>query len=227
MIILTLAMKYAAPLWVGFKVTILVSILANILGFILGIFICLMHTSSNKLIHRIAFLYVEAIRGTPVLLQIAMVYYGLPLLGIQFSPINLGGFTFDRFISGIIALTINSSAYISEIIRSGLQSVDKGQNEAALSLGFTKFQSLKWIVFPLAIKNIIPALGNNFVVLIKSSAMVSTIGLADLMYTANLIRGNSFQPFAPLLIVAVLYLLLTCSLSAIVRHFENLLNRGN
>lgn len=225
--IIDLTLQYATPLWIGFKVTLLVSIISNFLGFILGILICMMNLSKNRFIHSIAMVYIEAIRGTPELLQIAMVYYGLPLIGIHLPPIDMGGFTSDRFISAFLALMINSSAYISEIVRGGIQSVDKGQNEAALSLGFTKFQSLKWVVFPAAIKNIIPALGNNFIVLIKSSAMVSTIGLADLMYTANIIRGNSFQPFMPLLIVAVMYLVLTLSLSALVRRFENHLNKGS
>lgn len=225
--IIDLAIQYSVPLWVGFKVTIIISILANIAGFLLGIVICLMNMSHNKILHTIAMTYVEFIRGTPELLQIAIVYYGLPLIGLHIPAMDIGGFSLDRFISGFLALTINSSAYISEIIRSGIQSVDKGQNEAALSIGFTKFQALKWFVFPVAIKNIVPALGNNFVVLVKASAMVSTIGLADLMYTANVIRGNSFQPFAPLVIVAVLYLILTTSLSAMVRRFERFLGKAN
>ena len=225
--IIDLTIKYALPLWIGFKVTLLVSIISNILGFAFGVIICGMTMSKNKIIHSLARIYVEIIRGTPELLQIAMVYYGLPLIGIQLPAIQMGGFTSDRFISAFLALMINSSAYISEIIRAGIQSVDKGQNEAALSLGFTKFQALKLVVFPAAIKNIIPALGNNFIVLIKASAMVSTIGLADLMYTANVIRGNSFQPFSPLLIVAIMYLVLTVSLSILIRRFEKYFNKND
>jgi arginine/lysine/histidine transport system permease protein len=225
--IIDLTIKYALPLWIGFKVTLLVSIISNILGFAFGVIICGMTMSKNKIIYSLARIYVEIIRGTPELLQIAMVYYGLPLIGIQLPAIQMGGFTSDRFISAFLALMINSSAYISEIIRAGIQSVDKGQNEAALSLGFTKFQALKLVVFPAAIKNIIPALGNNFIVLIKASAMVSTIGLADLMYTANVIRGNSFQPFSPLLIVAIMYLILTVSLSILIRRFEKYFNKND
>ena len=117
-----------------------------------------------------------------------------------------------------------SSAYISEIIRGGILSIDPGQEEAALSLGYTKAQAMVSIIFPAALKNCIPALGNNFVTLFKSSAQLSTIGLADLMYTANLIRGNSFLPFMPLVLVAILYLVMTLSMSAILRRVEARMN---
>ena len=151
-------------------------------------------------------------------------YYGLPMLGVDLPTITVGGIQFDRFACGVIALMINSSAYISEIIRGGILSIDPGQEEAALSLGYTKAQAMVSIIFPAALKNCIPALGNNFVTLFKSSAQVSTIGLADLMYTANLIRGNSFLPFMPLVLVAILYLVMTLSMSAILRRVEARMN---
>lgn len=222
--ILDLALQYRNLLWIGFKVTILLSIVAIVCGFILGVVICFMRLSKNSALCTIAFGYVELIRGTPILLQIAMVYYGLPLMGIDIPSFDIGGFTFDRFVCGVIALMINSSAYISEIIRSGIQSIDRGQEEAALSLGFSKKEAMALIIFPAAIKNVIPALGNNFITMVKSSSQVSTIGLADLMYTANVIRGNSFRPFAPLLLVAVMYLVLTLTLSAGLRKVEYRLN---
>ena len=216
-----LAVKYRYLLWVGFKVTFLVSICAILLGFILGVLVCFLRLSKNRILSKIAFVYVEIIRGTPILLQIAMVYYGLPMLGIDIPTFTVGGIQFDRFTCGVVALMINSSAYISEIIRGGILSIDAGQEEAALSLGYTKAQAMLSIIFPAALKNSIPALGNNFVTLFKSSAQVSTIGLADLMYTANLIRGNSFMPFAPLVLVAILYLIMTLSMSAILRKIES------
>ena len=222
-----LAMQYSHLLVIGFKVTIMISVVAICLGFLLGVVICFMRISKNTVLSTIAFGYVELIRGTPILLQIAMVYYGLPLIGVNFPSFEIGGFTFDRFLCGVLALMINSSAYISEIIRSGIQSIDKGQEEAALSLGFTKREAMALVIFPAAIKNVIPALGNNFITMVKSSSQVSTIGLADLMYTANVIRGNSFRPFSPLVMVAILYLFLTLSLSALLRKVEHRLNISN
>ena len=219
-----LAVRYRNLLWIGFKVTFLVSICAILLGFVLGVIVCFLRLSKNKIINKIAFVYVEIIRGTPILLQIAMVYYGLPMLGVDLPTITVGGIQFDRFACGVIALMINSSAYISEIIRGGILSIDPGQEEAALSLGYTKAQAMVSIIFPAALKNCIPALGNNFVTLFKSSAQVSTIGLAGLMYTANLIRGNSFLPFMPLVLVAILYLVMTLSMSAILRRVEARMN---
>ena len=223
----SLASQYSLLLWIGFKVTILLSIFSNILGFVLGVGICFMSISKNKVLSRIAFGYIELLRGTPILLQIAMVYYGMPLMGIDIPSFDIGGFTFDRFTCGVIALMINSSAYISEIIRGGILSIDKGQEEAALSLGFTRRQAMWLIIFPAAIKNAIPSLGNNFITLVKSSSQVSTIGLAELTYIANVIRGNSFRPFAPLVLAAILYLIITLSLSALLRQVERKLNISN
>lgn len=225
--LVNLAYQYKNMIWIGVRVTIVVSVLSVLLGFIVGTLVCFMKISKNKVVNTVAAFYVEVIRGTPVLLQIAMVYYGLPLMGVNIPSVTFYGFSVDKLICGILALTINSSAYVSEIVRSGIQSIDKGQREAALSLGLEKKDVMRFIILPQAIKNILPALGNEFVNLIKTSSQVSIIGLADLMYTANVIRGNSFRPFAPLVIVAVLYLVLTFSTSTIVRKAEKRLNRSS
>lgn len=225
--VIDLAYQYKNMIWIGVRVTIIVSIISVLLGFIVGTLICFMKISKNKILYSIATVYVEIIRGTPVLLQIAMVYYGLPLMGVDMPSVTWYGFSIDKLICGILALTINSSAYVSEIVRSGIQSIDKGQREAALSLGLEKVDVMRFIILPQAIKNILPALGNEFVNLIKTSSQVSIIGLADLMYTANVIRGNSFRPFAPLVIVAILYLILTFSTSTIIRNIEKRMNRSS
>ncbi len=225
--LVNLAYQYRNMIWIGVRVTIIVSVLSVLLGFIFGTLVCFMKISKNKVINTIGTVYVEIIRGTPVLLQIAMVYYGLPLMGLHIPSITFLGFSVDKLVCGILALTINSSAYVSEIVRSGIQSIDKGQREAALSLGLEKPDVMRFIIMPQAIKNILPALGNEFVNLIKTSSQVSIIGLADLMYTANVIRGNSFRPFAPLVIVAVLYLVLTFSTSSLVRNVEKRFNRSS
>lgn len=187
----------------GAKITILLAIFTVLFGVVLGVFIALMKLSKNKLFNTLASSYVEFIRGTPILLQLYIVYYGLPKLGI----------TLPDFIAGIIALSINSAAYVAEIIRAGIQAVNKGQTEAARSLGMTHSMTMKNIIIPQAFKNILPALGNEFITIIKESSIVSIIGIHDLMYNADTVRGNIFRPFEPLIFAAVIYFILTFTLS--------------
>lgn len=127
---------------------------------------------------------------------------------------------FSDFMSGVITMGLNSAAYVCEIFRSGIQSVDKGQMEAGRSLGLSYGQTLQKIIVPQAIRNVLPALGNEFVVVIKESSIVSIIGIADLMYKANTVRGNTFQPFEPLLVAALVYFLLTFTLSKLLAYIE-------
>ena len=159
--------------------------------------------------NKISTIYVNIIRGTPVLLQLMIIYY------VIFKSVNI-----NIVIVGILAFGLNSAAYVSEIIRSGLISVDKGQMEAGRSLGLSYGQTLQKIIVPQAIRNVLPALGNEFVVVIKESSIVSIIGIADLMYKANTVRGNTFQPFEPLLVAALVYFLLTFTLSKLLAYIE-------
>lgn len=177
----------------------------------------LMRISHNVVLKSIASIYIEFIRGTPVLVQLCIVYYGLPILGINFPEI----------MAGIIALSINSSAYVAEIIRAGIQAVDKGQMEAAKSLGLTYSMAMKNIILPQAIKNILPALGNEFITIIKESSIVSIIGIHELMYNTDTVRGNTFKPFEPLIISATIYFILTFSLSKILSVFERRLRTSD
>lgn len=190
------------------------------LGFFLGLLLALTRVGTNRPLRWFANAYVEFIRGTPVLVQISMVYYGLPLIGIHFPDIMLFDVKLNRLSCGILALALNSAAYICEIIRGGILSIDKGQTEAALSLGYSRFDIMKLFILPQALRNSLPALGNEFVVMIKTSSQVSIMGLADLMYVADVIRGNSFQAFTPLVIVAFIYLLITTGMSMILRQVE-------
>lgn len=146
--------------------------------------------------------------------------FGLPFLGIQFPNFEIWGVDFERLSAGVLALILNSGAYQCEIVRSGIQSIHKGQLEAAMSLGFSKWESMVRIIIPQAIRNILPVIGNEFVTLIKESSQVSVIGMADLMYTAATIQGISFQPFPPLVIVAVYYFVMTFFVSSCLRVLE-------
>jgi polar amino acid transport system substrate-binding protein len=145
------------------------------------------------------------------MVQIALVYFGSYVLM---------GVNMDGFLAALIAVSLNSAAYVAEIIRSGIQSIDKGQTEASRSLGLSSSQTMRHIILPQAIKNILPALGNEFVTLIKETAVASTIGVADLMYASKIVQGGSFQPFNPLIIVAVIYFIFTFTLSQLIGLLE-------
>ncbi len=205
---------------VGAKNTVLLAFFTVALGVVFGIILALMRISKNKLFNFISTAYVEVIRGTPLMVQIFIIYYGLPAIGINFPTFPFLGSAGEEFVAGIIALSINSGAYVAEIIRSGIQSVDKGQMEAARSLGMPYYTAMRHIIVPQAFKNILPALGNEFIVVIKESSIVSIIGIHDLMYNANTVRGNTFIPLEPLLVAAVIYFILTFSLSKLLGIVE-------
>lgn len=210
--------KYGSFFLKGIKITILISLIGVALGSILGAFVALMKLSKIKVISWIASIYIEILRGTPMLVQVFIVFFGITAaLGLDISAL----------VCGTIALVINSSAYIAEIIRAGINAVDKGQMEAARSLGLNYRQTMKSVIMPQAIKNILPALGNEFVTLIKESSIVSTIGVGEIMFNAQVVQGISFDPFTPLLVAAALYFVLTFVLTRIMNMIEGRLNASD
>lgn len=210
--------KYGSFFLKGIKITILISLIGVALGSILGAFVALMKLSKIKIISWIASIYIEILRGTPMLVQVFIVFFGITAaLGLDISAL----------VCGTIALVINSSAYIAEIIRAGINAVDKGQMEAARSLGLNYRQTLKSVIMPQAIKNILPALGNEFVTLIKESSIVSTIGVGEIMFNAQVVQGISFDPFTPLIVAAALYFVLTFVLTRIMNMIEGRLNASD
>lgn len=219
-IVFETAVKYNDIFMAGAKITIIISFLSCFFGLFLGVILAFMKISGVKILQAVAAVYVEVIRGTPVLVQISLVFFGLPFLGIQFPNFEIWGVDFERLSAGVLALILNSGAYQCEIVRSGIQSIHKGQLEAAMSLGFSKWESMVRIIIPQAIRNILPVIGNEFVTLIKESSQVSVIGMADLMYMAATIQGISFQPFPPLVIVAVYYFVMTFFVSSCLRVLE-------
>lgn len=219
-IVFETAVKYNDIFMAGAKITIIISFLSCFFGLFLGVILAFMKISGVKILQAVAAVYVEVIRGTPVLVQISLVFFGLPFLGIQFPNFEIWGVDFERLSAGVLALILNSGAYQCEIVRSGIQSIHKGQLEAAMSLGFSKWESMVRIIIPQAIRNILPVIGNEFVTLIKESSQVSVIGMADLMYAAATIQGISFQPFPPLVIVAVYYFVMTFFVSSCLRVLE-------
>lgn len=171
--------------------------------------------------------YVEILRSTPVLVQVMIIYFGV------FSVIKLPSFSmfgfirFNRFFPGVVALGMNSGAYLCEIIRSGMQSVDGGQTEAARSLGLSQAQNLRYIILPQALKNILPAIANEFVVIIKESAITYTIGVQDIMAAVNAVKGATSIIMEPLLVATGLYFCLCFPTSKLIAHFERKMSVGD
>lgn len=207
--------KYYPVFIEGIKFTLLVSLLAVVFGVIFGTILCFMKRSNLRVLRIpipkiIASIYIEFVRGTPLLLQIFIVYFGLNTFGFKFSPIT----------ACVIALSLNSGAYVAEIIRSGIDAVAKGQLEAARSLGMTQSKAMQYIILPQAIKNILPAIGNEFVTIIKESSMASSIGVAEITYAGKLVTGATYRNFEPLIVAAVCYFILTFTLGRLMAYVE-------
>lgn len=211
LVVIELFSKYSYYYLSGIKTTILLSFLSLIIGSILGGILSLLRLSRNKIFKFISTVYIEIIRGTPIIVQIYMVYFGSYIL----FDIDI-----NKFLSALIAVALNSAAYVAEIIRSGIQSIDKGQMEASRSLGVSHKQTMQYIILPQAIKNILPALGNEFVTLIKETSVASVIGTADLMYASKIVSSKSYKAFSPLVVIAIIYFILTFTLSQLVSFFE-------
>ena len=210
--------KYYGFFLDGTMITLMISFFGVIFGVLLGVVFALMKLSKNTLLKSFSAAYIEIVRGTPMMVQMFIVYYGLPrLIGMDFEDLTLG----------IIAVSLNSAAYVAEIIRGGILSIDKGQMEAARSLGMSHRLAMTNIIIPQAFKNILPALGNEFITLIKESAIVSIIGIHDLMYNTDTVRGNTFRPFSPLVVAAAIYFTITFSLSKLLGIMERRLRAGD
>ncbi len=202
--------SHFAYLMTGLQWTLIVSALTIFFGFILGILIGLAKISRNRIIYGLATAYIEAFRGTPLLVQIFMVYLGLPSFGIYL----------DALTAGLIALSMNTGAYQAEIFRGGVQSIPKGQMEAARSLGMTYNQSMFQIVIPQGLRNSLPAYTNEFITMIKDSSLVSIIGVVELLLAARIVMSETFQQFVILIFIAVMYFIITFSTGRILRFVE-------
>ena len=212
----------------GVACTVSLSLLTVILGFILALVLAVLRMGRVKILRALATAYVELFRATPMIVQVFIIYY-VVFNGVKVLPgLKLFGFIrFDRFFPAVVALALNSGAYLSEIIRSGIQSVDGGQTEAARSLGLNAVQTMRFVVLPQAIKNILPAIANEFVTIIKESAICYTIGVQDIMSAVNAVKGATYRTGEALIIATVLYFCLTYPTSKIIEHFERKMRRGD
>jgi len=201
----------------GMSVTIYISIISIVISMILGFIIAIPSLAKNKFLTYINIGYVEIVRAVPLLVLILWIYYGLPIItGISFSP----------FVSGIIALSISESAFQAEIFRAGINSIKNSQWEAGSSLGLNFFKRLRLVILPQAIKNILPALGNQFVYVLKMSSLVSIIGIADLTRKANELVVTTYRPLEIYTFLILEYLILILIVSYFVRKLEKKLKKG-
>ena len=218
----------------GLALTIVISVIAMALALILGLLIALMGRSRFVPLRIIASLYIWIIRGTPLLVQLVIIYTGFAAANLfRFEDVNFGlrleEVTIGILIKGavqaaIVALMLNESAYISEIVRGGLESIEKGQTEAALSLGMTPLASMRWIIVPQAIRVMVPPLGNSFNGLMKSTSILSIIGVAEMFQVSSSMSAATFKVFEIYIVVALYYLLLTTVWTVIQTFIENWLN---
>lgn len=195
----------------GAGVTIEITAIAVGFGFVLGLITSVCRLSSVKILRGIAICYVNIIRGTPMLVQIFLIYFALPMvIGERINP----------FVAAVAACSINSGAYVSEIFRAGIQSVDKGQMEAGRSLGLSWMQTMRYVILPQAFKHVIPPLGNEFISMTKETSLVSVIGFEELTRRGQLIIAKTYGSFEIWLTVAAIYLVMTLSIARLVSYLE-------
>ena len=220
-------LPYMSLFWQGMLCTLSLSAFTVIFGFILALLLSLMRMSRVKLLKAIATIYVEVIRATPMMVQLFLVYY------VVMAPVSLptwklfGFIRFERFVPGVVALSLNSGAYLSEIIRSGIQSIDIGQTEAARSLDLTQGQNMRFIILPQAIKNILPAIANEFVTIIKESSICWTVGVQEIMSAVNSVKAATYTIAEALIVASCIYFCLTFPTSKIIQYFERRMRRGD
>ncbi len=196
----------------GIPWTLAISFTGLLIGFFIGIAFGLLSLNASRLLRWPAVAYIEVFRGTPVLVQVLFIFYGLPQL--------LGG-PIDAITAAIAAIALNAGAYISEIVRGGVQSIDKGQTEAGLSLGLTRRQTFYYVVWPQALRRMIPSLGNQAIVSIKDTSLFSVIGVGELVRQGQIYIASTFTALEVYSMVALLYLTITLSLSLLLRWFES------
>ncbi|MGG3565466.1 amino acid ABC transporter permease [Priestia megaterium] len=202
----------------GIGVTIQIVLASAILGFVLGVILSLCKISRNKPLQWFADAYTSVFRGTPLVLQLLLIYFGLPqLLGFDIAP----------FPAAVAAFGLNSAAYISEIIRAGILAVDKGQREAALALGIPYRRMMGQIILPQALKNILPALMNEFITLTKESAIVTVIGALDIMRRAYIVGGEKFAYLEPLIFAGLIYYVMVMGLMLLGKAVERRMRKGD
>ena len=211
----------------GMAYTLLLAVVSVLLAVIPALLLALMRLSKSKFIKGLSGAYIAVFRSTPLLVQLSIIYFGL--FGVISIPrITILGFVdLSRFIPGVVALALNSSAYVAEIFRAGILAVDKGQTEAARSLGLSSWQSMKLVVLPQAIKNVLPALANEIVTMVKESSICSMLGMAELMFVAKTVGNGTLITLAPYTVAALIYFCINYPASKAIEAIERRMRRGD
>ena len=221
--------KYTVYFAQGIWYTILLSVVAVGLAVIPALCLALMRLSKNKFLTWFSGAYIAVFRSTPMLVQLALIYYGLfGIGGIQLPSVYIFGYiNLAQFIPGTVALAMNSAAYVAEIFRGGILAVDKGQMEAARSLGLTQWQGMKFVVLPQAIKNILPSLANEVITMVKESSICSTYGMMELMWGAKAVATTTYIPLGPYVVAAMIYFCVNFPASKAIEAVERRMRRGD
>ncbi|MBU5366345.1 amino acid ABC transporter permease [Enterococcus devriesei] len=219
--------KYLSYFISGAGITVGISLVTVCLGTLIGLAMALLKLSKHKPLNWLANIYIEVLRGTPMLLQITIGFLILqgffPSKDLDVGVLSVG---VNRLFPGMIILSLNSGAYVAEIIRGGITAVNFGQTEAAHSLGLRPAQTMRYVILPQALRNILPPLGNEFVTLIKDSSLLATIGINELMGSAQIVVSNSYIPLEPLIVAAGLYFVMTFITSRLLNLWEKKLGKG-
>ena len=219
--------KYLPAFIKGFEYTLLLAVVSVALAVIPALLLAMMRLSKNRFVRGISGAYIAVFRSTPLLVQLSIIYFGL------FQFINLpryllfGFIAINRFVPGVVALALNSSAYVAEIFRAGILAVDAGQTEAARSLGLSASQSMTLVVLPQAIKNVLPALGNEVVTMVKESSICSTLGMVELMFAAKTVATATYISLAPYVLAALMYFCITYPAGKAIEALERRMRRGD
>lgn len=200
----------------GVKLTIIITLAGLFFGFLIGVTCGLMKISRNLILRKLAGTYIEIIRGTPLIVQVMFLYFGIPMAsGLRIPPL----------IAGIIAIAVNSGAYIAEIVRGAVQSIDVGQREAGRSIGLTQAQTMLYIIWPQAFRRMIPPLGNQFIISLKDTSLLVVIGVAELTRVGQEIIAVNFRAFEVWLTVGIAYLMMTLTISRVLKTVEGRIER--
>lgn len=219
--------KYGEAVIQGVVYTLILSVVSVLMAVLPAFLLATMRLSKNKIIRCISGAYIAVFRSTPLLVQLMLIYYGV------FSWIAVPNFLIfgfidaSRFIPGVVALSLNSSAYVAEIFRAGILAVDSGQMEAARSLGLSQGQAMKLVILPQAIKNVLPALANEMITMIKESSVCMVLGMSEIMFTAQTIAGSTMISIGPYMIAAFIYFLITYPTSKVIENVERRMRRGD
>ena len=219
--------KYGVYFLQALGYTLLLAVVSVSLAVIPALLLAFMRLSKTGVVRGISGAYIAVFRSTPLLVQLSIIYFGL--FGMVSIPriTVLGFIDLSRFIPGVVALALNSSAYVAEIFRAGILAVDVGQTEAARSLGLSSAQSMKLVVLPQAVKNVLPALGNEVVTMVKESSICSTLGMVELMFAAKTVANSTYIGLAPYVLAAMMYFVITYPAGKAIEALERRMRRGD